>query len=135
MSNTKSEVNPLASKLVMRRHLVMAARLVGRLDSIWGLWKATELTDWSVPKSLCQRRSNLIGVAEALVDAAASTGNPLLGDLTDHLVDESTPDDEFLALVASGNAEVNETSKVSEEVELVEALDRLLIYLRWMYFM
>ena len=131
----------------MRRHLVMAARLIGRLDSIWSLWKPTELTDWSIPRSLYQKNSNLIGIAEALVDAATNTGNPLLGDLTDHLVDESTPDDEFLALVASGKAEAKgETSKVSKpkereekaeeeeaDVELIGALDRLLIYLRLVY--
>lgn len=41
-----SSVNqhPIAAKSVMRRHLVMAARLIARLDDVSGLWKK-EITE------------------------------------------------------------------------------------------
>nr|CDS23391.1 arsenite resistance protein 2 [Echinococcus granulosus] len=134
--STTSHFNPISSKSVMRRHLVMAARLVGRLDEVWTPWKPLEgQSDWSIPRSseLDPRWGSLIGAASALVGLAASTGNPLLENLTDYLVDESNPDEEVMMLPARN--ERNSTREEEEEgdAELAAALDQLLLYLRLVY--
>ncbi|KAL5965702.1 hypothetical protein TSMEX_006546 [Taenia solium] len=135
--STTSHFNPISSKSVMRRHLVMAARLVGRLDEVWAPWQPIEgQSDWSIPRSseLDPRWGSLIGAASALVDLAASTGNPLLENLTDYLVDESNPDEEVMMLPA--REDMNSAKEEEEEegdAELAAALDQLLLYLRLVY--
>ncbi|KAL5106879.1 hypothetical protein TcWFU_005708 [Taenia crassiceps] len=136
--STTSHFNPISSKSVMRRHLVMAARLVGRLDEVWAPWKPIEgKSDWSIPRSseLDPRWGSLIGAASALVDLAASTGNPLLENLTDYLVDESNPDDEVMMLPAREdmNSAKEEEEEEEGDAELAAALDQLLLYLRLVY--
>lgn len=120
----------------MRRHLVMAARLVGRLDEVWAPWKPIEgQSDWSIPRSpeLDPRWGSLIGAASALVDLAASTGNPLLENLTDYLVDESNPDEEVMMLPTREDMNSAKEEEEEGDAELAAALDQLLLYLRLVY--
>lgn len=140
MSTTdKAPFNPIASKFVMRRHLVMAARLAGRLDEIWGLWKEPcdpENAEWPIPRASDLDPRCGTGHVD-LVDLASRTGNPLLESITDHLVDEFNSEEELL-LVSSGASKPSgkkEDGGKSQEAgkELARALDSLLIYLRLVY--
>ncbi|KAM3186376.1 hypothetical protein ACTXT7_004441 [Hymenolepis weldensis] len=136
MSKSKSPYNPLSSKSVMRKHLVMAARLAARLDEVWGLWKQPydpETADWQIPKAtdLDPRRGTSLA---DLLDLGNRTGNPLLESITDHLVDESNAEEELFLTSRTSTAEMDDTSASKEaNSELVRALDALIIYLRLVY--
>ncbi|VDN99099.1 unnamed protein product [Rodentolepis nana] len=136
VNNNKSPCNPVSSKSVMRKHLVMVSRLVARLDEIWGLWRQpcdTGTADWPIPKAtdLDPRRGTILA---DLVNLGTRTGNPLLESITDHLVDETNAEEELLLTSRTSTAKIDDTSSSKEaNSELVRALDALIIYLRLVY--
>ncbi|VDD77457.1 unnamed protein product [Mesocestoides corti] len=147
-TSKNAALNPICSKAVMRRHLVMAAKLVGRLDEVSGLWKAPNsaespsASDWSIPRlHELDPEGNLIGASSVLTDLSVSTANPLLENLTDHLVDESNPDEVLLysgggggsPKAASPQKPVDAEDSQPADAELTRALDTLVLYLRLVY--
>nr|CDS29857.2 arsenite resistance protein 2 [Hymenolepis microstoma] len=123
VANNKSSYNPISSKSVMRKHLVMAARLAARLDEIWGLWREpydAETADWPIPKAtdLDPRRGAILA---DLVDLGTRT-------------DESSAEEELLLTSRASTTKIDDTSTSKEaNFELVRALDMLIIYLRLVY--
>lgn len=124
----------------------MAAKLVGRLDEVSGLWRQANGDtletgyDWSIPRpEEFDPMDNLIGASTDLADLSVRNLNPLLENLTDHLVDECSPEEEESVLLY-GDAPQKPKDKVAAaeslkpaDADLLRALDALLLYLRLVY--
>ncbi|RXG59961.1 Serrate RNA effector molecule-like protein [Armadillidium vulgare] len=111
-------VNGITShKAVVRADIKLSAKIIQNLDSRWGLWVDKENGSEDQPLSI------------------SHSGNPVLRNITDYLIEEASAEEEEL-LGANSEAnkqdadEKSEGETIQRDLGLIKVLDRLLLYLR-----
>ncbi|KAB7497435.1 Serrate RNA effector molecule-like protein [Armadillidium nasatum] len=111
-------VNGITShKAVVRADIKLSAKIIQNLDSRWGLWVDKENGSEDQPLSI------------------SHSGNPVLRNITDYLIEEASAEEEEL-LGANSEANKQDSDEKSEgetiqrDLGLIKVLDRLLLYLR-----
>ena len=100
-------------KKVVRNDIKLAAKIITNLDTKWGLWKSeSEGKD---------------DVCLGLVSA-----NPLLNNITDYLIEEASAEEEELLGRKEGDDEdgKSEGVEIQRDDELIDVLDKMVLYLR-----
>merc|ERR1719312_964734 len=101
-------------KKVVRNDIKLAAKIIPNLDNKWGLWKIE--TD------------NKDDITMGLVSS-----NPLLSNITDYLIEEASAEEEELLGKKDGDDEDSEGAEgilIARDDELIQVLDRMILYLR-----
>jgi len=104
---------PACHRPVMRADVQLAARLVQQLDRRRGLWQPEEAAA-DAPAAL----------AFSIVSA-----NPLLKNITDHLVEEGSYEEQLLGTDTATTRPLDEV-RVERDAALGAVIDRLVLYLR-----
>jgi len=99
-------------KKVVRNDIKLAAKIITNLDNKWDLWKTEKKDD------------EVIGLASA---------NPLLSNITDYLIEEASAEEEELLGKKDKDDEDSEGAEgilISRDDELIQVLDKMILYLR-----
>jgi hypothetical protein len=109
-------------KTIVRNDIRLAAKVIQHLDSKWNLWDDDSPAD----------NKESYGVYST---------NPVLKNITDYLIEEASAEEEELLGMAGGSDgeldsdhhENEKNNTIDRDEELIQVLDRLLLYLRFVH--
>ncbi|XP_052903474.1 serrate RNA effector molecule homolog isoform X2 [Anopheles moucheti] len=110
-------------KTVVRSDIKLGAKIAHNLDDKWGLWKENASTAGD------NAANNGAGIPP-VESFGLQSKNPVLQNITDYLIEEASAEEEELLGLSEDSKKISEGELIERDPQLIEVLDRLILYLR-----